>query len=148
MKGETVILYMPGQEGEVPVTFEVVHTLANGRSVLIGQDRMIVAQFDGDWHWSEPIDLLDIKIVPKGKSINMVILKDWDGYFENLVRSWLPRVKNPKHKTITVTGQPFQQSALEYYTNGVNLTLCFYPALRAGFGNLSEEDINDIIELI
>ena len=78
----------------------------------------------------------------------VIVKNDWDGYFQRLVEQWIDKATNPKHETVTITGQLFQKDAVDYYSNGTNLTLSFYPALRVGFGHLTEEEINDLISLI
>ena len=78
----------------------------------------------------------------------LVVERDWEGYFERLVQMWLLRVTNPKHKTIIITGSPYQASAVSYESEGDTITFSFYPALRIGFGSLSREDTAQLIELI
>lgn len=82
----------------------------------------------------------------------IVVVKDYDGYFEGLVRNWV-RIKVEakrtfRHKKITISSGPYRQDAVSYrITDGV-LNLDFYSALRAGFGHLSDEDVEQIITLL
>ena len=87
-------------------------------------------------------------------TIVITVLRDWDEYFEGLVKSWIEQKKKSgkpfKHKEILITGQPFQDSAITFIDNEEesSLTLSFYPALRRGFGKLEESEVKELIELL
>lgn len=101
----------------------------------------------------EAVESLQIK-VPTYQDIELIIEKDWDGYFERLVKSWIEDKKKEGkeflHKVLVVTGAPFQGSAVTYIDNAEEhkLTLSFYPALRRNFGTLTQSDTDEIIEML
>ena len=78
----------------------------------------------------------------------LIVLNDYDGYFEALVRGWMGHVTNPKHHTVQVSAGPYRPDALTYSSKNGVITLDFYSALRTGFGQLSAQDIAEIIELL
>lgn len=82
------------------------------------------------------------------------VLSDFEGYFRRLVNEWVQRKANHsdqskrifKSKQIVITAGPWRPVAVTCtFKDGV-LTIDFYSALRTGFGQLSEDDINQIIE--
>lgn len=89
---------------------------------------------------------------------NLVVERDFDGYFEGLVREWIDRkthAQQPfKHDFIHVTAAPFLPDAVttETITSAATgdkfLYLTFYSALRTGFGLLQESDIVKLIEML
>lgn len=80
--------------------------------------------------------------------MNIVVKSDYDGYFESLVRSWVARKPEPKHKTILITAGPYRMAAVSYASDAETLYLDFYSALRRGFGCLSKEEVDEIVEII
>ena len=84
----------------------------------------------------------------------VVAVKDYDGYFEQLVRSWVARKKASgkafHHTKIEVSAGPWRSAAVSYASEGEGkkITFDFYSALRTGFGQLSDQDVEDIIELL
>ena len=80
------------------------------------------------------------------------VVKDYDGNFETLVRGWVKRKKESgkpfTHTKIRVAAYPWLPSAVRYVSDDQTITLEFYSALRAGFGSLSEKDIEELIELL
>lgn len=82
----------------------------------------------------------------------LIILSDYDHYFERLVEHWILSKEREggtfKHKTITVTSGPYRPDALSFQSKGDDLHLDFYSALRAGFGYLSNEDVEAIKDLL
>jgi hypothetical protein len=77
---------------------------------------------------------------------------DFDGYFEGLVRNWvLEKAQSGRpfhHRTITVNAGPYRPYAVRYSKDGDTIHLDFYSALRTGFGELSEADVEGIKELL
>ena len=46
---------------------------------------------------------------------SVVIIKDFDGYFESMVRAWIQQKEGPfKHETIEVNLGPYRSSAVSY----------------------------------
>lgn len=84
----------------------------------------------------------------------IVIKNDYDGYFEGLVRSMVKeKVASGKpfnHTKIVVTAGPWRQSALSYASDEETktITLDWYAALRRGFGEFSDQDRKETIELL
>jgi hypothetical protein len=79
----------------------------------------------------------------------VIVERDYDGYFERLVNSWIDRKTGKfNHKTIVIYSGPYRSSAVSFHKNGDSITLDFYAALRAGFGSLSEAEVSQIIELL
>lgn len=77
----------------------------------------------------------------------LVVLNDYDGYFQNLVKSWLDRRTTPfQNKKIFISAGPYRASAVTVIPKKDGLHLDFYSAIRTGFGSLPEEDIEEIIE--
>lgn len=85
-----------------------------------------------------------MRIVPK-----VTVIHDYDGYFESLVRGWVDRKEGPfKHQEVFVVAGPYKVEAVRYHSDGKELILDFYSALRTGFGELSEQDVKELIELL
>lgn len=92
-----------------------------------------------------------VKELEGGKNVlvELEITKDYDGYFEALVRSWIKRKKGPlNNKKIVVTSGPYRSYGVAYEIEMEVITLDFYSPIRKGFGSLSEEDIEGIIEIL
>jgi len=92
-----------------------------------------------------------------GFSIPLPVLEiqsDFDGYFERLVRGMIDKKQQKggtfKATKIIVTAGPYRESACSYKWREPEkiLWLDFYSALRAGFGGLSETDIQGIMDLL
>lgn len=68
--------------------------------------------------------------------------------FTEMVRRWCERKTTPfKSTSIVVNAAPWLPDAVTASRNKEGqLYLNFYSALRAGFGSLSDEDVNAIIE--
>jgi hypothetical protein len=77
---------------------------------------------------------------------------DYDGYFEQLVDRWIQRKRNAggrfKHTAVKITAGPYRADAVTTTSKDGVLHLDFYSALRTGFGSLSEDEIDEIIELM
>jgi len=77
---------------------------------------------------------------------------DFEGYFERLVDGWIMRKRDAgepfKHGQILVTAGPYRPSAVTYESWSGTLHLDFYSALRAGFGSLSERDVEELVALL
>ncbi len=79
----------------------------------------------------------------------VVVDSDFDGYFERLVRSWIALKVGPcKHSVIRISAGAYRSAAVSYHANGEQIHLDFYAALRAGFGQLTNEDVTAIVELL
>lgn len=82
----------------------------------------------------------------------ITIDRDYDGYFERLVRSWVDQKQQSgqpfKHGNIVVDAGPYRSAALHYHIKDGVLHLDFYSAIRNGFGGIPDEDIPRILELL
>lgn len=77
------------------------------------------------------------------------VKKDYDGYFERLVKGWVAKKKGDfKHKKIVISSGPWRSDAISYQSDGETIVLDFYAALRNGFGWLSAKEQEEIIELL
>jgi hypothetical protein len=79
----------------------------------------------------------------------VVIERDYDGYFEKTVRSWVAeKVEHGEkflHSTIVVDSGPYRSCAVDCTSDGVGkLTLDFYSAVRNGFGRLEDRHVASI----
>jgi len=83
----------------------------------------------------------------------VVVAQDYDGYFERFVRELIDKKQQEggtfKSLKIIVNAGPYRESAVRYAWRESEKTLIldFYSALRAGFGSLSETDIQGIKDL-
>ena len=92
------------------------------------------------------------------KLIDIEVMSDYDDHFLNLVKGWILRKNHSgelfKHQKIIISAGPWRPYAVHYEssldpdTNIKTLEIDFYAALRAGFGQLSEQDVNDLINLL
>jgi hypothetical protein len=83
--------------------------------------------------------------------VNIVVERDYDGYFEGLTKRIVSMVKSPKYTTVIVTAGPYRPNAVS--VNKVRdrddaVHLDYYSALRTGFGRLSEQDLIDIAAML
>lgn len=79
----------------------------------------------------------------------VTVERDYDGYFEKTVRSWVAeKVKKGEkflHSTIVVDSGPYRSCAVDCTSDGVSrLTLDFYSAVRNGFGSLKASHVTSI----
>lgn len=81
----------------------------------------------------------------------VTIERDFDGYFERLVRTWyaqlLERGLTPKRKAVVINAGPYRSDAVQCIVSEDKETvhLEFYSGLRAGFGRLAPGEVNRII---
>lgn len=84
----------------------------------------------------------------------ITVEKDYDGYFERLVRSWVDRKKETgesfNNSRIKISSGPYRPYAVSYKIEEDTNTICldFYSALRTGFGELGEDEIDQLVELL
>lgn len=83
-----------------------------------------------------------------GLQVQLTVKRDFEGYFERLVLGWLERVAVPKHREIRITAGPYRSDVVSYVSKDGMLALDFYSAFRAGFGSLSETEVEEIIALM
>lgn len=78
------------------------------------------------------------------------VKRDYDGYFEGLVRGILKQVPNPRSERIVINSGPYRPSAVTYAWDEATktMTLDFYSALRRGFGSLSTTDLVALGQLL
>jgi hypothetical protein len=91
------------------------------------------------------------------KKPEIQIIHDYDGAFESLVNGWVKKKvasgKEFKHDIITITSGPYRRAAVGYISSEQDdgkkvIAFDFYAALRAGFGELTDKDIEELIELL
>jgi hypothetical protein len=86
--------------------------------------------------------------------VEVVVVRDYDGYFERLTRHILARAVAighvVKHKRVLVDAGPWRANALSVHEidGGMSVRLDFYSALRTGFGSLSAQDLDDAARLL
>lgn len=78
----------------------------------------------------------------------VTVKSDYDGYFEALVRRWMARKQEFKHREIVITSGPYRIDAVTYRSKDGVLHLDFYSALRAGFGALGSGEIDELVALM
>lgn len=77
------------------------------------------------------------------------VLQDYDGYFEGVVRRWVEEKGPPfRHDVIQVSAGPWRPYAVAFRDAGATLTLDFYSAIRAGFGELAASEVEKIKEML
>ena len=81
----------------------------------------------------------------------IVIERDFDGYFEHLVRGWIKKQREmglkSRHHTVKIDAGPYRSDAVSCRPDGEGgILLDFYSAIRTGFGSLRDQEIQDIIE--
>lgn len=80
------------------------------------------------------------------KPTSVVVGQDFDGYFEEIVRSSLRKAACP-YDVIHVRATPYLADACQFrVTNaGRELHLTFYSGLRRGFGQVNWATVDDVI---
>jgi hypothetical protein len=79
----------------------------------------------------------------------IVVERDYDGYFESLVQEWVERKEGEfKHHKIHIYSGPWRSSAVTYESKDGEIFFDFYSALRVGFGSLSSHEVLQIIDLL
>lgn len=90
--------------------------------------------------------------------VKLLVESDYDNFFKGMVEQMIEAKgeKNIKHKTITITAGPYRAYAVAFEHKGCDikkdiheeLHLDFYSALRTGFGQISEKEIEELIKLL
>lgn len=76
----------------------------------------------------------------------ITIINDYDGYFEWLVSSWL-KLETCNRAEIRITAGPYRSYAMSCRVDQDNiLHIDFYSALRNGFGELKQQEINEMLK--
>lgn len=77
----------------------------------------------------------------------IIVLQDYDGYFEGWYESMRLYGLQPKCEKVIITAGPYRSNAVicEPSNDGKTLEIDFYSALRNGFGGLSTEDVDAIM---
>lgn len=74
--------------------------------------------------------------------------KDYENYFTDWVQEWCNEKQKSgepfKHNLIVITAGPYRPSAVTYKSEGDTLHLDFYSALRRGFGEISNEEVQEL----
>lgn len=85
--------------------------------------------------------------------IKYKIVRDFDGYFERYTKELMTKVDNPRIKAVEIDSGPYRPYSVNCGFNKETGTLKFdyYSAIRAGFGTITSQDreslINDINNL-
>lgn len=90
---------------------------------------------------------------PSGIEVpTVVVLNDYDGYFERLVRNLVATKQTPfRHKEIRIDSGPYRSvgCAVRQPTDHPDVVIIdFYSATRNGFGGLSSDDLKGIQNLL
>lgn len=81
--------------------------------------------------------------------MKITVGSDFDGYFERLVRRLVEcKLGAFKHSEVIITAGPWRPYAVQYRSEGEVLRLDFYAALRNGFGELTEEDKEGLMDIM
>jgi hypothetical protein len=78
----------------------------------------------------------------------VVVVKDFDGFFEKRVRdilSMLDEDERSAYRVIRIKATPYLPDAVQYEIRDDELTLTFYSGLRNGFGTLNWSLVIDLI---
>ncbi len=83
----------------------------------------------------------------------IVVVKDYDGFFEQLVKAWVKRKadsgKTFNHTRIEINSGPYRPSVVSYASKDKILKLDFYAAFRTGmFGSITDEEVEQMIEIL
>lgn len=83
----------------------------------------------------------------------VIVLSDYDGYFENLVLGWVARKIETReqfnHARVTISAGPYRSYAVQFEEQeNDTLHLDFYSALRNGFGSLPESAIAELVRML
>jgi hypothetical protein len=95
----------------------------------------------------------DVEAAEKVEEVEVVVLHDFDGYFEHLTRRILARADALGHalryKVVQVDAAPYRGDGLRVVeVDPDTVRLDFYSALRKGFGSLSAQDLDDAARLL
>jgi len=85
------------------------------------------------------------------EDVEIIVVNDYDGYFESFVRTLLRTKKTPvKHKRIQITAGPWRSYMVQFteLEDGETLGLDFYSAFRTGFGSISQADLRSLQEML
>lgn len=86
----------------------------------------------------------------EGYTPNIIVERDYNGYFEALVRALCKRKTTPwKCDTIVISSGPFRVDAVTCWherDNSRMLHIDFYSSIRGSYGGLSNEDANSIVD--
>lgn len=74
----------------------------------------------------------------------VVVVNDYDGYFEGKVRDALSRIVCP-YAVVRVSATPYLADALQFEPRGDEISLKFYSGLRRGFGRLDWSIMLDVL---
>jgi hypothetical protein len=72
-KGDSITLQIPTPYGQASIFLTAIAILPNNRYALLGQERILVGQMlnDNKWTLSDPIDLLELKILTTNTAIKL-----------------------------------------------------------------------------
>lgn len=83
-----------------------------------------------------------------GTEPEIVVVSDYDGYFEGLVRRWVHEKAAAggefRHRVVSVSAGPYRMDAVTCRSDGETLHVDFYSALRVGFGGLSADEVEAV----
>ena len=90
---------------------------------------------------------------PQTVALEIVVERDFDGYFEHLARRILARADALghalKYRRVVVDAGPWRADALRVvHVDDATVRLEFYSALRKGFGSLSGADLDGAARLL
>ncbi len=75
----------------------------------------------------------------------IVVHRDFDGFFERVVRRLLAEHGHCRYDVVHVDATPYLPDAVQYEVRGREIHLTFYSALRRGFGALDWDQLREIL---
>ena len=78
------------------------------------------------------------------------VLSDFDGFFSNLVKTWIKRHKGVFHYSkVVVTAGPYRSYDVQWdKTEEGVLKLDFYSPYRLGFHHLSQDEEQEMVNML
>lgn len=82
---------------------------------------------------------------PEIPTPQIIIDRDFDGYFEGRVRQILASLPSSPYRIIRIHATPFLPDAVQYCVTGDEIRVSFYAALRKGFGEIDWTMVGDLL---
>ena len=86
---------------------------------------------------------------PEAPTPQIIIERDFDGYFEDRVRQILASPSGSPsgspYRIVRIRATPFLPDAVQYRVTGDEILILFYAALRSGFGEIDWAMVSDLL---
>ena len=82
---------------------------------------------------------------PEAPTPQIIIERDFDGYFEGQVRQILASLSTSPYRIVRIRATPFLPDAVQYRVTGDEILILFYAALRRGFGKIDWAMVGDLL---